>query len=75
MTGEDIMRDFNARKYAFLPAVVSPYGMMGNIIDQFLFGTAAVPIPSLNKPHAKRAWDIATSIKPPHKASSSRHPS
>ena len=65
LTGEDIMRDFNARKYAFLPAVVSPYGTLGNIIDRFLFGTNAVPPPSLNKKHAMRAWTIATSTQTP----------
>ena len=65
LTGEDIMRDFNTRKYAFLPAVVSPYGTLGNIIDRFLFGTNAVPPPSLNKKHAMRAWTIATSTQTP----------
>ena len=28
VTGKQIMRDFNARKYAFIPAVISPYGKM-----------------------------------------------
>ena len=59
------MRDFNARKYAFLPAIVSPYGVLGDIINRFLFDTDAAPAPSLNKKHAERAWHIAISQHTP----------
>ena len=67
VTGEQIMRDFNARKYAFIPAVVSPFGKLGNILERFLFGTEAIPFPafSSSKPHAKKAQEIATSYCTP----------
>ena len=67
MTGEDIMRDFNARNYALLPAAISPYGKMGNIIERFLFGTDALPFPSFgpSRPQAKKAYELATSIDTP----------
>ena len=56
MTGEDIMRDFNARNYAPLPAFIIPYGKMGNIIERFMFGTETLPFPSFgpSKPQAKK---------------------
>ena len=67
MTGEDIMKDHNSRQYGFLPAVVSPYGQLGNIIERFLFGGDTYPLPSFGptKPHAKRAAEIATSVVVP----------
>ena len=68
MTGEDIMRDFNARNYALLPAAISPYGKMGNIIERFMFGTETLPFPSFgpSKPQAKKAFELATSINTPN---------
>ena len=68
MTGEDIMKDHNSRQYGFLPAVISPLGKLGNIIDRFLFGADTYPLPSFDPtkfPHAKKAAEIATSVVVP----------
>ena len=67
MTGEDIMKDFHARKYGFLPAVISPYGMLGNMIDRFLYGAAPYPLPefSATRKHAQRAARTAISMEVP----------
>ena len=68
MTGEDIMKDHNSRQYGFLPAVISPLGKLGNVIDRFLFGADTYPLPSFDPtkfPHAKKAAEIATSVVVP----------
>ena len=61
MTGEEIMRDHNSRKYGLLPIVITPYGMFGNIFDRFMFGTDPLPLPTYSKPHALQAAETAIS--------------
>ena len=65
MTGEDIMRDHNSRKYGLVPIVITPYGMFGNMFQRFMYGEDSLPLPDYSKPHALRAAKTAISLAVP----------
>ena len=63
MTGGDIMCDLGVHNYGFVPAVISPFELFGNMINRFLYGVDTYPLRNfgLTRQHAQRAAEVAIS--------------
>ena len=67
LTGDQAIGQILDSNQALIPIDIGPFGELGEIFMQFLYGTAPRSLPkiSASKPNAQRALDLATSNKVP----------